>query len=315
MFSAQQINTQVHPPSRRGAKLARREALECYLFISPWLIGFVIFTLGPVLTALGFSLRDMDTAIDTSRFIGFGNYTRLFRDRLFWVSLSNTIYYVIFAVPLSMIGGLTLALLLNQKVPGISVFRTIYYLPVIVPAVASAVLWLWVFNADYGLLNLVLRTLHLPTPSWLADPVWAKPAFILMGVWSSIGSPMVIYLAGLQGIPVELYEAADIDGGTQWAKFRHVTVPLISPVIFFNLVMSFIGSFQVFTAAYIMTGGGPLDSTRFYMIYLFQQAFSYFRMGYASAMAWVLFLIILFVTFLQFRFLGRRVYYDYEGGR
>lgn len=298
------------------SRLAIREMLECYVFIGPWLIGFLLFIAGPIVTTFGFSFQDMDTVSGPATYIGFDNYVRMFtQDRLFWTCLYNTVYFVFFVVPIGVMSGLTLAVLLNQKVPAISVYRTIYYLPVVIPAVSSALLWMWIFNGQYGLLNQVLRLLYLPAPAWLADPTWSKPAFIIMSVWGSIGSPMVIYLAGLQGIPTELYEASEIDGATRWAKFRHITIPMLSPVIFFNLIISVIGSFQIFTASYIMTGGGPLDSTRFYMIYLFQQAFGYFRMGYASAMAWVLFVIILIVTILQFRFLGVRVYYESDTKR
>lgn len=299
-----------HKPSARSV----RRAIEGYLLISPWLFGFITLTIGPIVLSLYYSMTFYNIG-EAPKWIGLGNYRSLFfEDKLFWTSLYNTAYYTVLAVPLTLIVALGYALLLNQKVWGMPFFRTAFYLPSITPAVANAVLWMWIFNPRFGLMNLLLTSLGLPRVLWLADPVWSKPSLIIMHLWS-LGGPMVIYLAGLQGIPPELYEAAMIDGAGVWPKFRHITIPMLSPVIFFNLIMQTIASFQVFTAAYIMTAGGPLDSTRFYVLYLFNRAFGYFQMGYASAMAWILFLIVLVVTALNFRVIGPRVYYEMRGAR
>jgi multiple sugar transport system permease protein len=243
-------------------------------------------------------------------------------DEKFWISIYNTLAFTVFMVPLGIVFGLCLALLLNMRVKGLAFYRTIFFLPSIVPLVASSVLWLWVFNYDLGVFNWVIRTCFLEPlqalgfgegwtpPNWFADPPWAKPALIIMGLWG-VGGSMVIYLASLQEVPKTLYEAADIDGASAWQKVRHVTLPTISPVIFFTLIMGMIGTLQVFTQAYIMTGGGPADATLFYALYLFNNAFEYFRLGYASAMAWILFIIILALTLCVFR--GSKRFVHYEG--
>jgi len=226
--------------------------------------------------------------------------------------LKVTTTYTAISVPLTMVLAFLLALLMNTKVRGITVFRTIYYMPSIVPAVANAVLWAWILNSEFGLLNAFLHFLGLPKIMWLQEPEWALPALILMSLWS-LGGPMVIYLAGLQGIPNEFYEAAEIDGAGGWAKLWHVTIPLMSPVIFFNFIMGVIGTFQVFTAGYLITNGGPQNATLFYVLYLYRNAFQYLRMGYAAALAWVLALVIMGLTALIFRGLGGRVYYEEIG--
>jgi multiple sugar transport system permease protein len=232
----------------------------------------------------------------------------LFEDDLFWKSLWNTLYMVVIALPLGMISALALALLLNQKVKGIALYRTIYYLPSLVPAVASAILWLWLFNPEIGLINTVLGKFGIAGPSWLGDPLWAKPAMVLMGVWGA-GGGVIIYLAGLQDVPTSLYEAASLDGAGVWSKFWQVTLPMISPIIFFNLIMGIIGMFQYFTQAYVMTQGGPQDSTMFYALHLFNSAFIDWKMGYASAMAWVLFAITLVCSLVAMKTSARWVYY------
>ena len=290
------------------SRFAQREAAEGFLFILPWLLGFLIFQLGPIVASIFFSFTDYNIA--TYRWIGLANYQRLFfEDELFRQSLWNTFYYTMASVPLGLAAALFIALLLNQKIPGISVFRTMYYLPSITPVVAMSVLWLWLFNPLYGLLNSLLNRVGIHGPGWLVDPRWSKPAFILMSIWG-IGGAMVIFLAGLQGVPKELHEAAKIDGANRWHAFWRVTFPLIGPVLFFNLIIGMIGAFQIFTQAFIITGGGPLNSTLFYVLHLFREAFRNFRMGYASAMAWVLFLIVLVLTAIQFRFVGRHIYYE-----
>lgn len=288
--------------------LAARRTVTGYLFIAPFILGFILWFLIPALTAVWLTLTDWNL-ISPPQFVGTKNITRLFDDKLFWHSLKVTTNFTLIAVPLGLVLGFILALLMNSKVRGISFFRTIYYLPSIVPAVASAVLWAWILNTEFGLLNSVLRWFGLPKVAWLQDPEWALPALILMSLWA-VGGSMVIYLAGLQGIPEVLYEAAKIDGAGRWAQLLNVTIPLMSPIIFFNLIIGIIGSFQVFTAGYLITNGGPQNATLFYVLYLYRNGFQYLDMGYAAALAWVLFLIIMVLTLVVFRFVGRVVHYD-----
>ncbi|MHB0878838.1 MAG: carbohydrate ABC transporter permease [Anaerolineae bacterium] len=286
----------------------RHEALEGYLAISPWLIGLVLFTLGPIIASLYFSLTEYEV-VKTPVFIGLDNYQRMFADKLFWQSLKVTGVYTVVSVPLSITLAFFVALLMNQKVRGIGFFRTAYYMPNLVPAVGSAILWIWIFNPEFGLLNTLLANFGIEGPLWLAHSKWAMPALIIMSLWG-VGGGMLIYLAGLQGIPTDLYEAAEVDGAGPWQRMINVTLPQMTPVLFFNLVMGIIGSFQVFTQGYIMTGGGPRYATYFYVLYLYNNAFQYFRMGYASALAWVLALIILVFTLLVFRSSSAWVYYE-----
>jgi multiple sugar transport system permease protein len=288
--------------------LAARRTVTGYLFIAPFILGFILWFLIPALTAVWLTLTDWNL-ISPPQFVGTKNIARLFTDKLFWHSLQVTTNFTLISVPLGLVMGFILALLMNSKVRGISVFRTIYYLPSIVPAVASAVLWAWILNTEFGLLNSVLRWLGLPKVAWLQDPEWALPALILMSLWA-VGGSMVIYLAGLQGIPEVLYEAAKIDGAGRWAQLLNVTIPLMSPIIFFNLIIGIIGSFQVFTAGFLITNGGPQNATLFYVLYLYRNGFQYLDMGYAAALAWVLFLIIMVLTLVVFRFVGRVVHYD-----
>jgi len=282
------------------------------LFTAPALIGLAVFTVYPVVSLLYYSFCRY-SALKPPSWVGLGNYQSLMHDQLFAESLYNTLYYTVLAVPLGIITAFGLAVLLNAKVKGLAFFRTIFYLPSIVPVVASSVLWLWILNPDYGLVNLLLRHLGLPERGWLADPAWSKPALILMSTWG-VGGSVVIYLAGLQDVPQELYEASSIDGANGWQKTWNITIPFMSPYIFFTAVMGIIGSTQYFTQAWVMTGGtgGPANSTMFFAMYLFQNAFQMFKMGYACAMAWLLFIIILAATLLLFRSSARYVYY---GGR
>lgn len=289
--------------------LAKNEERWGYLFILPWLLGFLIFVLAPVVASFYLSFSDYELFLPP-RLVGWENYrTLILEDPLFWKSLYNTLYYTVFAVPLGVIGSLLIAVLLNQELRGITIYRTVYYLPAVTSGVAVSLLWVWLFNPQFGLINAILARFGIPGPGWLVDPVWAKPSLILMSLWG-VGGGMVIYLAGLQGIPVQLYEAAEIDGANTWTKFWKITLPMLSPVIFFNLIMGIINSFQVFTQAYVMTGGGPGDATTFYVLYLFRNAFNLLRMGYASAMAWILFIIVLVLTLLQFKFADQWVYYE-----
>ena len=283
----------------------RRDAL---LFILPWFIGFVVFTAGPMLASLYMSFTRWEI-VTKPVWVGLEQYQKLFQDDRFYLSLWNTAYYVFLGVPLHLFFALLAALAMNLNVRGIRVFRTLYYVPSLTPAVANAILWMWIFHPQWGLANALLERLGVPPLYWLQDPKLAKPAFIIMSLWS-IGGQMVILLAGLKGIPQHLYEAADIDGANFWHRFRHVTLPLLTPALFFNLIIAIIGAFQVFTQAYIMTEGGPSYATLFYLLYLYRMAFENFRMGYASAMAWILFIIVLIFTAIQFKLSNRWVFYE-----
>jgi len=294
---------------RRMSRTERREAIEGFVSISPWVLGFIIFTLAPLLASLYLSFTEYEV-VKTPVFVGLANYRRMFfGDRLFWISLKVTATYVFVSIPLGIAIAFAVALLMNQKVKLLGFFRTAFYMPSLVPVVGAAILWIWIFNPEFGLLNTFLANFGIKGPPWLAHSKWALPALIIMSLWGA-GSGMLIYLAGLQGIPTDLYEAAEVDGAGAWQRFWRVTVPQMTPVLFYNLIMSIIGSFQVFTAGYIMTGGGPRYATYFYVLYLYQNAFHYFRMGYAAALAWVLALIILFFTILVFRSSSAWVYYE-----
>ncbi len=293
---------------RRVGASTLRNTTHGLIFISPWLVGLLAFIVYPIIASAYFSFTDY-SVIKAPVWIGLGNYRYLFQeDKTFFVSLANTLYYAALYVPLSTVLCVGLAILLNMKVKGMAIYRTVFYLPSIVPAIASSMLWLWILNPQYGLANELLRLLGLPVVGWLADPRWAKPSLILMSLWGS-GGGIVIFLAGLQDIPEHLYEAAELDGATVVRKLVYITLPMLTPAIFFNLVIDLIGAFQYFTAAYVMTEGGPLDSTLFYALALFRNAFNYFKMGRASAMAWILFLIVFALTYLLYRSSGRWVYY------
>jgi multiple sugar transport system permease protein len=298
----------VKPKKKR---LVDRQEFWGFLFICPWLIGFLIFTVGPMLSSLILSFYKYDLA--DSKFVGVENYRRLLtQDPLFWKSLQNTAIYTLFTVPLGVLGSLLIALLLNQPVKGIKLYRTLFYLPSLVPAVASALLWQWIFNADNGILNQGLNWFGLPNIEWLQNEKFTLPAFILMSLWGVGGQRMIIFLAGLQGIPESYYEAARLDGAGTFSQFRHITLPSLSPVMFFNLVLGLVGAFQVFTSAYIMTGGGPNNASLFYSLYIFRNAFEYFKLGKASAMAWILFAILLVFTLIQLKLSKRWVHYEGE---
>jgi multiple sugar transport system permease protein len=301
------------PPSRkRPAGYARRETVTFYFLIAPWLLGLLLFVVGPMLASLGISFTRWDL-LSPAKFVALDNYQKMFtRDPLFWQSLKVTAIYTGVYVPVELAGGLILAMLMNQKIRGVSVFRTVYYLPSVLPAIAFIVVWMWILHPDVGLVNTLLSYVGIDGPRWLADPRWSLPALLMMSLWG-LGRTMVIYLASLQGIPKHLYEAASIDGAGGWQSFRKITLPLLTPTIFFNLVLSIISTFQTFTSAFVATNGGPLNSTLFYVLYLYRQAFQYFNMGYASALAWVLFLIILALTLLIVRSSDRWVYYEGEG--
>jgi multiple sugar transport system permease protein len=280
-------------------------------FISPWIIGFLVFTVYPVCASMYYSFCDYDV-LSKPVWIGTLNYRDMFTDTVFWKSLYNTFYFAAFSLPLGMVISVLVAVLLNQQVKARSLFRTIFFLPSLIPVVASSMIWLWILNGNFGILNHALALLHIKGPQWLADPAWTKASLILMGLWGC-GGGVVIYLAALQDVPRSLYEAAEIDGASAWVQFRHITIPMISPVLYFNLIMGIIGALQVFANAYIMLGGGGANrSALFYAVYLYQNAFDYRQMGYASAMAWVLFVIILCLTWVATRSTRKHIFYAGE---
>ena len=278
-------------------------------FLLPWLIGFSVFLLLPIIASFYFSFTEYDV-LRKPIWVGFDNYTLLFSDPIFWKTLRVTAIYALITLPLSVIVGITFAIFLNQKITGISIYRTCFYLPSIVPLVASSIIWIWIFRGDEGgLLNGFLSKLNIIGPLWLNDPKWALLALIIMNLWS-LGNSVLIYLAGLQDIPKSLYEAADIDGAGFFHKLFLITIPMLTPTIFFNLIIGIISIFQYFIPAYVMTSGGPEYATTFYSLYTYQNAFEDFKFGYASSMAWILFLIILLLTFLAFKGFAGRVYYQ-----
>ncbi len=292
------------------SSMRRDEAWHGILFAGPWIIGFLAFVAGPFLASFVLSFTSYKVGVGAT-WIGLSNYAEMFGDDpLFWKSLYNTGYYVFMAVPLGVLGSLMLAVLLNQKLNGIPVFRTMVYVPSIVSGVAVAYLWMWLLDPNIGLINFFLRAVNLPAPLWTQSETWAKPALVLVSLYGIGGSTMVIFLAGLQNISESLYEAAELDGAGRLRRFSHITLPLLSPIILFNFVVGIIGSFQVFTQAYLMTRGGPANATMFYVLYLYNVAFWYGRMGYGSALAWILFIIILIFTLIQLKISNRWVFYE-----
>lgn len=287
-----------------------REAIWGYTFIAPWILGLIIFVGGPIIVSALLSFADYNL-LKTPEYIGLGNFRLAFRgDRLFWPSLGRTFYYSFIYVPIAVIGSLLLAVLLNQKVGGTNFFRTLFFLPHLTPEVALAVLWLWLLHPQLGPVNQILGALHLPKPGWLNDPNWAMNSIILIGLWGGLGgNRMLIYLAGLQGVPQELYEASEIDGAGRWAKFRHVTLPMISPTILFNAILGIIGALQTFSTAYVTTEGGPAYATWFLSLHIYQQAFRYYRLGYGSMLAWFMAVILVAFTYMQLKSSERWVHY------
>jgi multiple sugar transport system permease protein len=294
--------------------MARREERYGWLFASPWIIGFFLFTLGPMVASfvLGFTQYSIASP---PKFIGLANYGRALggEDSLFWPSLGRTLLYAGSIVPLSLTGSLLVAVLLNQRLRGTALFRTLFFLPSLVPVVASAVLWLWLFQPEFGAINWLLSLAGVNGPRWLADSRWALPALMVVALWGSIGgSTMVIFLAGLQGVPQELYEAANIDGANAVQRFGRITLPLITPTIFFNLIIGLIAALKVFAVAFVATRGGPDYATWFFILHLYQTAFQYVEMGYASTLAWVFFLIVITLTVINVRASRAWVYYEGE---
>jgi len=294
----------------KGKNYFRKQWHEGLICASPWLIGFAIFTGGPILFSIIISFCHYDI-LNPAIWVGLKNYKWIFtQDPLFWKSLWNTLYMVI-GVPIGIVVSLSIAMLLNQKMKAMAFYRTLFYLPAIVPAVAASILWIWVFNPSHGLLNIALSWAGITGPAWLQDETWSKPSLILMGLWAA-GGGMIIWLAGLKGIPDHLYEAAEVDGANMWHKFINITIPMLTPYIFFNIIMGLIGTFQIFSQAYIMTQGGPVNSTLFYAYRLFNNAFRYLQMGEASAMSWVLFVIVFGLTMFQLWLSKKWVHYADE---
>ena len=311
MVTQPSVRTPTGSFTRPVLRQKQKETIAFYLFASPWILGFVFFSLIPILASIYFSFTEYDI-ITPAKWIGLDNYVAALwggRHELFILSLKITTVYAITSVPLQMVGGFLTALLMNQNVRGIYAFRVIYYLPAVTSGIANAILWKFVFSQNYGILNYFLTIIGLEPIPWLASTKWALPSLVIMSMWG-FGGAMIIYIAGFRSIPEQLYEAAQLDGAGVMARFLNITIPMMSPVIFFNLIMGIIGSFQVFTNAFAMTGGGPGRATYFYMLYLYHMAFRDFNMGYASALAWILFVIIGVLTFISFRAAGSLVYYE-----
>ncbi len=302
------------------SKRTRRNFGIGMLFISPWLVGFLVFTLYPMGASLVYSFSEF-TFHQPLHFVGLENYANLLRDKYFWIAIQNTAYIVAIGVPLILAFSFLCAAVLNLKVPGQSIYRVIYYIPSIVPTIASTFLWIWVLNPQYGLLNSMLGYVGIDGPNWIKDPAWSKPALILLALWGT-GNTMIIYLSGLQDVPVHLLEAAELDGANWLQRLRHITLPMVSPITLYNLITSMIVMFQYFAQAYVFarvagqnyagqsTVGQPLNSTLFYSVYLYQNGFQFLKMGYASAMAWILLLVIMICTVLMLRVSDRFTYYS-----
>ncbi|MEA3338137.1 MAG: sugar ABC transporter permease [Chloroflexota bacterium] len=289
--------------------LLRSERRWAVFFLTPSIIGFLAFTALPVVASLGLSFVKWNL-IHPPEFVGLGNYARALHDPMFWRVLKNTAVYTVGTVPTSMALSLALALALNQKIRGVTLFRGLYYLPVVAPMVAITMVWRWLYNSNFGMINYLLSLVNVPAVPWLTSTRWAMPSVIIMSVWKSLGYGMVIYLAGLQGIPQHLYDAAAVDGANAWQRFRHVTLPMLTTTTFFVMVTSIISSFQVFGQVYVLTRGGPANATATMVYYIFQNAFQSFRMGYASALSWLLFVVIFLFTVIQYRAQRERTYYE-----
>ncbi|MCJ7842254.1 sugar ABC transporter permease [Lederbergia sp. NSJ-179] len=288
----------------------RTEEKWFYLFISPWIIGFLCFILGPIVASFFLSFTDWDL-FTPAKWVGLDNYKNLVQDKIFWKTVYNTFYFALISVPLTMILSLGMAYLLAHKMRGMSFFRTIFYLPALVPIVASSMIFKFILAPDNGVINHFLAFFGIEGPAWLLDPTWVKMSFVFLAIWG-VGANMVLLLAAIQGVPEELYESADMDGASKFKKFIHITIPIISPVIFFNLIMGIIGSLQAFSQIYILTGGGPNNASNMMVPYLFSNAFEFYKMGYASSIAWVLFIIIIIFTVIVFKSSSMWVYYESE---
>lgn len=298
------------PLSPIKTRFEKKMTLYGILFTLPWILGILLFNLYPLFMSIYYSFTNY-SILEPGKWVGLENYSVLFKDDVFWVSIYNTLYYTFLFVPLSIGVGVSLALLLNMKIRGQGIYRTMFFMPSLVPPIATTIIWLWLLNPQFGLVNHWLEQIGLPGPSWLGSETWSKPSLILMSLWG-VGQPIVIYLAGLQDIPQDYYDAADVDGAGIMQRLRHITLPLLTPVIFFNLVIGMIGALQNFVLPYTLTNGQgtPANSMMFYVMYLYTNGFGYLKMGYASAMAWILFLIVVVLTALIFFTQKRWVYYQ-----
>lgn len=296
---------------RNASPNVKREAVEGYISLSPWLIGFLLLTIIPIAVSIYTSMTQW-TGIEPPEWIGLGNYTRMFtNDPLFWQALRVTLGFVALSLPLKLVLGLALALLLNLKIPGMNFFRTVFYIPAVISGVAVSLMWMWLLQPDTGVVNTMLHFAGIQGPQWFWHPDSALASVALMSIWK-VGGSAIIYLAGLQNIPAQLYEAAEIDGASHWARFWRITLPLLTPTLFFQLIIEMIDSFKVFTEAFVITNGGPLKATYFYLLYFYDEAFRNFNLGYASALAVVLTLIILLTTVFVNYTSKRWVYYESE---
>lgn len=291
------------------SRLARSEELAAYLFLAPNLIGFLLFTVLATLTSLGISFTNWDL-LTPPQWAGVQNYVKLWHDPTFWKVLQNTLFFTATSVPLTGTLGLTLALALNRKMKGTAWLRSAYFVPVVTSSYVIALVWRWFYNPDYGMMNYLLRLVGIHGPNWLTDQKWAMPAVVILAVWKGCGYAMVLFLAGLQAIPEQVYEAGAIDGANGWQRFRYLTAPLLTPMTFFVLIISLIGSFQVYDSVSALTDGGPADATRPLVMYIVDHAFHYLSMGYGAALAWVLFTIVFAITLVQWRLQRHWVHYD-----
>lgn len=303
------VQTAAKPSRRKISRLTRREAIDGYLFISPWLIGFTLFTLIPMVTSLYISFHYWDVVTEM-RWAGLNNYINLLQDSDLPRAVLNTFIYVCTIVPLSIVIGLAIALLMNTRIRGIAFFRTIFYLPSVLPGVAVAIVWVWILNPDFGMINSILRFFGIEGPMWLMDPNWAMSGCVLRACWG-MGSSMIMFLAALQNVPPTYYEAAEIDGAGAFSKFFRITLPMITPTILYFLITNFISAMQEYVLFKMMTDGGPDGATTTFVLELYESAFERYNMGYASAMAWVMFFVVLLLTMLLFKTSG---WVYYEGG-
>lgn len=295
------------------SKFQAKDAIQGYIFALPWILGLFIFIAGPMLASLYFSFTEY-SVLDTPTWVGLENYQKaFFEDDLFYTSMWRTFYYAILVVPITLIGSLLLALLLNQQLFGRNIYRTLFFIPHLTPEVAMAVIWLWLLNPHLGPFNYVLQSVGLPEFPFLTDRDTVIPSLALIAFWAGVGgNRMLIFLAGLQGVPNDLYEAADIDGANVWSKFRHVTLPMISPTMLFNLILGIIGAMKVFNIAFVATQGGPAYGSWFFALHIYQQAFEFYRLGYGSALAWIFAVILIVFTLVNLRLSNRWVFY--QGG-
>jgi multiple sugar transport system permease protein len=302
------------PTRRVKSSMARQEAIFAYVFLLPWIIGFVVFVAGPILASLGLSLTQYNI-VKPPVFIGLANYVRAFTDDpLFFPSILRTFEYAVVIVPLGVGGALLVAVLLNQSLRFTNIYRTVFFLPHLTPVVASIFIWTWLLNPQFGFVNEVLfRLFHIIGPGWFNSKEWAIPSLILVALWGIIGgNMMMIFLAGLQGVPKDLYEVASIDGASTWRRFWNITLPMISPTLFFNTILAVIGALQTFTTAFVATNGGPAYASWFYALHIYATAFTFSEMGYAASLAWLFFIVLVGFTFVQFRASTRWVYYASE---